>query len=74
MCSNCNGFHRPSPEHRMFAVYHHHEYGSTQWVIWSIVEPTEEHVVTKLEIDFEPEKDEFIAVEEIKAVETLKLF
>lgn len=65
--------HQPSPRHKLFAVYHHHEYGSTQWLLWSDILPTEEQVVTTLGIDFEPEKDEFIAVEEIVRIHTLEL-
>lgn len=64
---------QPSPEHKLFAVYHHHEYGSTQWLLWAKIQPTEEQVVTLLHIDFEPEKDEFIAIEEIERVHTLEL-
>lgn len=66
-------FNQPSPEHKLFAIYHHHEYGSTQWLLWSEIFPNEEQVVTALNIDFEPENDEFIAIEEIITIKTLKL-
>lgn len=62
---------QPSPKHKLFAVYHHHEYGSTQWLLWSEFPPTEAQVVVTLDIDFEPEKDEFIAIEEIKRIHVL---
>lgn len=64
---------QPSPKHKLFSVYHNHEYGSTQWLLWSATFPTEEQVVGSLGIDFEPEKDEFIAVEEIETIHTLEL-
>lgn len=59
---------QPSSEHKLFAVYHHHEYGSTQWLLWSTIFPTEEQVVESLGIEFEPEKDEFIAIEVIERI------
>lgn len=58
---------------KLFAVYHHHEYGSTQWLLKSPTSPTEEQLVKCLGIDFEPEKDEFIAIEEIVKIHTLEL-
>lgn len=64
---------KPTPEHKLFSVYHHHEYGSTQWLLWSVIFPTKQQVVESLGIDFEPEKDEFIAVEEITEIRTLEL-
>lgn len=63
----------PSPKHKLFAVYHHHEYGSTQWLLWAEIIPNEEQVVEALGIDFEPEKDEFIAIEEVEEIHTLEL-
>jgi len=63
----------PSPQHKLFAVYYHHEYGSTQWLLWSEVFPTEEQVVESLGLNFEPEADEFIAIEEIEKINTLEL-
>lgn len=64
---------QPSPKHKLFAVYHHHEYGSTQWLLWAEIVPTKEQIVETLDIVFEPEKNEFIAVEEIEAIHTLEL-
>lgn len=64
---------QPSPEHKLFAVYHHHEYGSTHWLLWSPIFPQEEQAVEALGIDFEPEKDEFIDIEEIEQIHTLEL-
>jgi hypothetical protein len=64
---------QPSPKHRLFAIYHQHEYGSTQWLLWSEIFPTEEQVIETLGIDFEPEKDEFIAIDEIDEIYTLEL-
>ncbi len=62
---------QPSSKHKLFAVYHQHEYGSTQWLLWSKFPPTEEQIVKVLHINFEPEKDEFVAVEEIMKIHTL---
>lgn len=62
---------RPSLKHKLFAVYHHHEYGSTQWLLWSKFLPTEGQIIEALGIDFEPEKDEFIDIEEIVRIHTL---
>ena len=63
----------PSPNHKMFAVYHYHEYESTQWVLWSEVFPTEEQIVETLDIDFQPEKGEYIDIDEITEINTLEL-
>lgn len=70
----CNCIKPPSPEHKMFAVYYHHEHGSTQWVIWSEIFPNEEQIVDCLNLIFEPERGEFIAIEEIVQIKTLQLF
>lgn len=64
----------PSPKHKLFAVYHSHEYGSTQWLLWSEIVPNEEQVVESLGIDFEPENGEYIDIEEIKKVHELKFY
>ena len=56
----------PSPKHKLFAVYHNHEYGSTQWLLWSEIFPTEEQVVEALGFCFEPEKDEYVDIDEIE--------
>ena len=66
-------FNKPSEKHKLYAVYHHHEYGSTQWLLWADIVPSEEQIVETLGLDFEPEKDEFLAVEEIEDVHTLHL-
>lgn len=65
--------HQPSSRHKLFAIYHNHKYGSTQWLLWSEIFPTEEEVVVTLGIDFEPENDEFIDIEEIEKIHTLEL-
>lgn len=59
--------------YKLFSVYHQHEYGSTQWLLKSPIFPNEDQVVEALGIYFEPEKDEFIAIEEIKTIHTLEL-
>lgn len=64
---------QPSPEHKLFAIYHNHEYGSTQFLLWSKVFPTEEQAVESIGINFEPEKGEFIDLDEIRVVHTLEL-
>lgn len=64
---------QPSSEHKLFAVYHQHEYGPTQWLLWSVIFPTEKQVVEALEIDFYPEMDEFIVIEEIARICLLEL-
>lgn len=57
----------------LFAVYHHHEYGSTQWLIKSSIFPNESQIVDALGLDFEPERGEFIAIEEITEIHPLEL-
>ena len=64
---------QPSPNHKLFAIYHHHEYGGGIHLLWSETFPTEEQVVESLEIDFEPEKQEFIVVDGITEIATLTL-
>ena len=64
---------RPTPKHKLFAIYHQHEYGGTQWLLWSEVFPTEEQTVEALSLNFEPEKEEFITIEEIEQIHTLEL-
>lgn len=63
---------KPSPNHKLFSIYYHHEYGSTQWLVWSDIFPTEEQWVKALDLDFEPDKGEFLAVEEIESIQTLE--
>jgi len=41
--------------------------------MWSEIFPDKEQLVEALEIDYEPEKDEWISVEEIDSIETLVL-
>jgi len=60
----------------MFAIYHQHEYGSTQWLVKSDIFPNEDQIVELLSpfgMDFEPEKGEFIAIEEIVKIHHLEL-
>ena len=64
---------RPSPQHKLYGIYHHHEYGGTHWLLWSEIFPNEEQVVQALAMDFEPGKDEWISVEEVDSIETLVL-
>ncbi len=66
---------RPSPKHKLFAVYHSHEYGSTHWLLWSDIVPSEEQVVESLGIDFEPETEngEYIDVQQVETIHELKL-
>jgi len=64
---------RPSPQHKLYSIYHNHEYGGTHWLMWSEIFPNKEQLVEALEIDYEPEKDEWISVEEVDSVETLVL-
>jgi len=58
---------------RLFSVCHQHEYGSTHWLLKSPIFPNEDQVVETLNIDFEPEKDEFIDIEEIEEIHMLEL-
>lgn len=58
---------------KTFAIYYHHGCGSDQWIIKSSVFPTEEQIVELLSLDFEPERDEFIAIEEIVTIHVLEL-
>lgn len=68
-----NSMCQPSPQHKLYSIYHHHEYGGTHWLLWSEIFPNEEQVVETLQIEFEPEKDEWISVEEIDSIDVLKL-
>jgi hypothetical protein len=72
MCA-CDCIKRPSPKHYLYAVYHHHKYGSSQWLVWADAFPNEEQIIESLEIDFEPEKDEFIEIERIERIDILTL-
>ena len=65
---------QPSPEHKLFSVYHNRAYRSTQYLLWSPIVPTKEQVIETLDISFEPSVDEFITIEEIEEVNVLELF
>ncbi len=64
---------RPSPQHKLYGIYHNHEYGGTHWLLWSEIFPNEKQVVETLGIDFELDKDEWISIEEVDSIETLVL-
>lgn len=70
---SCNCIKPPSPDHKMYAVCHTHEYESSMYVIWSLVHPTEEQAVEALNLDYEPEKEERVDIEEISEIVELKL-
>lgn len=65
---------QPSPRARLFTICHSHSYenGSTYWLLWAEVLPSEEQVVAALDINFEPENDELIDIEEIEKIEILE--
>ena len=46
--------------HKLFSVYHSHEYGSSHYLLWSEIFPNEAQIIQALEIDFEPEKESFL--------------
>lgn len=46
-----------------FTVTHSHRFGDTTYLVWSAQEPTEQQAVAVLESEFEPERDEHLAIE-----------
>lgn len=46
----------------LYIAVHHHEYGSSVYVVSSSVFPSEEELVKLLDIDFEEHKGEFIDI------------
>lgn len=64
---------RPSDKHKLYGVYHHHDYGSSHYLLWSEIFPNENQAVEALQIDFEPEKDEFIDLGEVDEIQVLSL-
>ena len=53
---------RPSPKHSLWAIVHHYDNESCCYHAWSIASPIEKKAIEVLEIDFEPEKEEWIEV------------
>lgn len=64
---------RPSDKHKLYSVYHQHAYGSSHYLLWSEIFPNENQVVEALQIDFEPEEDEFIDLGEVDGIQVLSL-
>lgn len=63
---------QPSPEHKLFAIYYRYRCGSDQYLFWSDKFPTEDQIVESLGLDFEPEKEEYIEVDEITTAHILE--
>ena len=62
----------PTPKHKLYVACHHHEYGDTMYVFWSDHVPNEGEVSNRiLESPFEPEKDEWLVIEEAGKVKCL---
>ena len=59
---------RPTPEHKLFYVYHNHEYGGSSYLLWSTIHPSEDQVVESLENDSEPEKEYQETLDKAKAL------
>lgn len=70
-CSITVNKNRLNHVHKLFAVYYQHDYGSSQWIVKSRNFPTQDQIIKCLKLDFEPDRDEFISVEEIFTVETV---
>ncbi len=49
---------------RLMTVLHAHRHGVTSYLIRASKIPTEKQLVKKLEIDFKPDRDEFIEVQD----------
>lgn len=47
-----------------FTVTHTHSYGESTYVLWAAEMPTQEHAKTVLDCEFEPEREESLAVED----------
>ena len=47
-----------------FAVTHQHEFGASTYLLWSTAKPTESDAVEVLDSLFEPERNEWLTVEE----------
>jgi len=62
----------PSEKHKLYVVIHEHRHGTSVWALWAEMLPSEEQAVMSLEIDFEPDREEFICIEEIDEIQTLQ--
>lgn len=54
-----------------FVVSHHHAYGSASYMLWSSSIPDEPAAVAVLQSEFEPERNEWISVEEMLPLHSL---
>lgn len=49
-------------EKRLYVVTHEHRFGTSAYIVWANHCPTEQEVVTALDIDFEPDRAETISI------------
>ncbi len=61
----------PGPGFNLYGVYHHHEYGGSIHLVWADHDPSEQEVVTACGMEFEPDRDEWIAVDSVSGAATL---
>ena len=54
-----------------FTVTHTHSYGESTYVLWAAETPTQEHAKAVLDCEFEPERDETLAVEDCFTLEEM---
>ena len=62
----------PGPEFALYGVYHNHEYGGSIYLVWSDHQPSEEEAVTACGMEFEPDRDEWIAIDPVSEAETIQ--
>ncbi len=56
----------------LYTVRHSHRHGESTYVIKSDHLPTQEEVIEKLDIDFEPDREEFIEIDGPMKIDTIK--
>lgn len=58
-------------KNRLFQVTHSHRHGISTYLVMADKEPSEEALIKALEIDYEPEREETLEVEEITQITEL---
>ena len=56
---------------RPFLVIHEHKGGGTPYIAWATSEPTVEQAASILESEFEPEREEFLTVDDSLRLEEM---
>lgn len=59
------------PLKRLFQVTHSHRHGMSTYLVMADKEPSEEALIKALEIDYEPEREETLEVEEVTQITEL---